>query len=136
LGSVYGVLCVVAMARLRSPGRAPRPASWPPVTLLKPVCGLEKDLAENLRSACRQDYPDYQVVLSAQKREDPAVPLLFEIQAEFGKDRVEVVVDETQTAPNGKIRNLLGAFPHAKHDVLVISDSDVRLRPDYLSPIV
>jgi ceramide glucosyltransferase len=135
-GSVYGLLCVLAMSRLKAATSRPRPTSWPPVTVLKPVCGLEKDLAENLRSACRQDYPDYQVILSAQSRDDPALPLLQEIQAEFGPERVDVVVDGSQTAPNGKIRNLLGAFPYARHDVLVISDSDVRLRPDYLATIV
>jgi len=97
-GSIYGLLCVLAMTRLRAARPRPRPTSWPPVTVLKPVCGLEKDLLENLRSACRQDYPDYQVILSAQSRDDPAFPLLHEIQAEFGPERVEVVVDSSQTA--------------------------------------
>jgi ceramide glucosyltransferase len=113
------------------------PTSWPAVTLLKPVCGLEKGLRENLLSACAQDYPgELQVIFSAQDEKDPALPLLRQLQQELGAGRVEVVVDSTSTAPNGKIRNLLGAYPHARHDLLVISDSDVRLRPDYLRAIV
>jgi len=137
-GSLYGLLCVLAMIRLRARARRTRftPVAWPPVTMLKPICGLEKDLAQNLRSACLQDYPRFQVVLSCQKGDDPALPLLYEIQREFGADTVDVVIDDSQTAPNGKVRNLLGALPHARHETLVISDSDVRLRPDYLKTIV
>ncbi|OLE19865.1 MAG: ceramide glucosyltransferase, partial [Cyanobacteria bacterium 13_1_40CM_2_61_4] len=111
-------------------------ASWPPVTILKPVCGLEKNLRENLRSACAQDYPEYQVVFSVQAPDDPALPLVRELQREFGAQRVSIAVDDRQTAPNGKIKNLLGGFPYARYDIFVISDSDVLLRPDYLKAIV
>jgi len=103
---------------------------------LKPVHGLEKNLSEGLRSACRQDYPDYQVVLSAQRPNDPAIPLLLEIQREFGAERVTVAIENCQAGTNGKINNLIGALKHARHDILIISDSDVRLRPDYLKTIV
>jgi ceramide glucosyltransferase len=137
-GSVYAVLCAAALVRFKGAERRPRAQldSWPPVTVLKPICGLEKGLEENLRSTCQQDYPTFQVVLSAQRADDPALPLLRKIEREMGPERVTVVVDDRQTAPNGKIRNLLGALPYARHDVLVISDSDVRLRPDYLKAIV
>ena len=109
---------------------------FPPVSLLKPVCGLEKNLAENLRTACLQDYPSYQVVYSVQRRDDPAIALLRELEREFGSERVTVVVAQVEVGLNGKINNLAGALPHARHDLLVISDSDVRLRPDYLKTIV
>ncbi|MDP9121625.1 MAG: bacteriohopanetetrol glucosamine biosynthesis glycosyltransferase HpnI [Acidobacteriota bacterium] len=137
-GSLYSLACLWTLARFKASTRCPRPElpSWPPVTLLKPIHGLEKGLEDNLRSACSQDYPDYQVVFSVQRHDDPALALLQRLEQEFGPARVDVVVDAAGTAPNGKIRNLLGAFPHARHDVLVISDSDVRLRPDYLKAIV
>jgi ceramide glucosyltransferase len=102
---------------------------------LKPVCGLEKNQKINLRSACLQDYPEFQVVFSVQDPSDPAVPLLHEIQQEY-PERVSVVVENNQVGPNGKINNLLGALPQARHDLLVISDSDVRLEPDYLKNII
>jgi len=138
-GSVFVVLCLLAVIRLRT--RAPRIAefsfsSWPPVTLLKPVYGLEKNLRENLRSACLQDYPAYQVVLSVQRRDDPAILLLQEIQREFGSELVCVAVEDCRAGTNGKINNLVGGLKHARHDILVISDSDVLLRPDYLKTIV
>src|SRR2546425_11275307 len=110
-GSAYGLLCLLSMLRLklRRPAAPAHPfGSWPPVTILKPVCGLEKNLRENLRSACAQDYPEYQVVFSVQAPDDPALPLLRELQREFGAQRVSIAVDDRQTAPNGKIKNLLG----------------------------
>ena len=137
-GSVYAVLCLTAVLRLRGgAGRARAGLAFsPPVTVLKPIHGLEKGLEENLRSTCQQDYPEFQVIFSVQRKDDPALPLLLRLQQEFGSAKVDVVVDDTHTAPNGKIRNLLGALPRARHTFLVISDSDVRLRPDYLVTIV
>jgi ceramide glucosyltransferase len=138
VGSVYGILCLITafLFRQRDRHAMPRFTEWPPVSILKPVHGLEKNLKENLRSTCLQDYPDFQVVFSVQELNDPAIPLLREIQQEFGHDRVTVAIEHRQAGCNGKVNNLLGALPHARHDILVISDSDVRLRPDYLKTIV
>jgi ceramide glucosyltransferase len=108
----------------------------PPVSVLKPVCGLEKNLEPNLRSACLQDYPDYQVVYSVERSDDPALPMLRALEREFGPTRVTVALATTQVGPNGKINNLAGALPHARHEILVISDSDVFLRADFLKRIV
>ncbi|WP_447973183.1 bacteriohopanetetrol glucosamine biosynthesis glycosyltransferase HpnI [Nitrospira sp. Kam-Ns4a] len=139
-GSVYAVLSLVAVVRyFRGARRAifAEPAGgWPGVTILKPVYGLEKDLRENLRSACRQDYPEFQVVFSVQRPNDPAIPLLREIQEEFGPDRVTVAVENRVVGRNGKINNLLGGLAHARHEILIISDSDVRVPPEYLKTIV
>jgi ceramide glucosyltransferase len=137
-GSVYAVLCVVTAIwfRIRKiPPMAGFP-EWPPVTVLKPVHGLEKNQRENLRSTCTQDYPRFQVVFSVQEPGDPAIPLLREIQEEFGPERVTVVIENRRPGTNGKINNMAGGLPHAQHDILVISDSDVRLQPDYLKTIV
>jgi ceramide glucosyltransferase len=138
-GSVYGILCVIATLRFRKSCttiRKPAVKSWPPVTVLKPVHGLEKNQRENLRSTCVQDYPEFQVVFSVQDAADPAIPLLKEIQREFGTGRVTVAIENYRAGTNGKINNMIGGLRHARHDVLVISDSDVLLRPDYLKTIV
>ena len=138
-GSVYAVLCVLAVVRLRTRPAAPIPVaarSWPPVTVLKPVHGLEKNQEKNLRSCCIQDYPEFQVVFSVQDANDPAIPLLRELQREFGTGRVTVAVENSSAGTNGKINNMIGGFRHARHDLLVISDSDILLKPDYLKTIV
>ncbi|MBN2243419.1 MAG: bacteriohopanetetrol glucosamine biosynthesis glycosyltransferase HpnI [Acidobacteria bacterium] len=138
-GSAYAVLCAFATVRFRTLAAkktANRFQSWPPLTVLKPVHGLEKNQGENLRSACLQDYPQYQVVFSVQDDADPAISLLEEIQREFGKERVTVAVEHCRPGTNGKINNMVGGLKHARHDLLVISDSDVFLKPDYLKTIV
>jgi ceramide glucosyltransferase len=140
VGSVYGVLrlATVALFLLRQ-RRRPRSVDGdflPPVALLKPVYGLEKGLEENLRSACLQDYPEFQVVLSVQRSDDPALPLLRRLEQEFGAARVSVAVAAGEPFPNGKVFNLAHAVSAARHEILVISDSDVRLQPDYLRAIV
>jgi ceramide glucosyltransferase len=138
-GSVYAVLCLIAVAlmRKRALKTLGNEASFTPaVTVLKPVHGLEKDLRKNLRSICIQDYPEFQVVFSVQEPSDPAIPLLYDIQREFGSERVTVAIENFWAGSNGKINNMIVGLRRAKHDVLVISDSDVRLRPDYLKTIV
>lgn len=136
-GSVYVLLCVATAAIFRRRMlKAVPPNFLPSVTLFKPLYGADKDLLDNLRSACRQDYPDYQVVLSVQRLDDPAIPVMHQILAEFGSERVTLAIAESEAHSNGKIQNLEIAYPLARHDVMVISDSDICLRPDYLRAIV
>jgi ceramide glucosyltransferase len=138
-GSIYVILCLLAVFRFRTQPEVSASYSfseWPPATILKPVCGLEKNQEANLHSTCVQDYPEFQVVFSVQDPNDPVIPLLKEIQQRAGQERVSVAIENHQVGPNGKINNLLGALPHARYDILVISDSDVGLKPDYLKTIV
>jgi ceramide glucosyltransferase len=138
-GSVFSLLCLAAVfywVRGRSGPPPPEDVPWPGVSILKPIRGLEKSLEENLRSACVLDYPDYQVVLSVQNPDDPALPVLRKLEREFGPERVTVAVTDSEPVVNGKIQNLLGALKAARHEIVLISDSDVRLRPDYLKTII
>ena len=138
-GSVFALLCLIAVlafARRPKASLAAPSIPLPPATVLKPVCGLKKNLEANLRSICEQDYPEYQVVFSVQDPQDQALPLLRELQRDFGHDRVSVVARNLKVGLNGKINNLLGGLTQARYDVLVISDSDVTLKPDYLRTIV
>jgi ceramide glucosyltransferase len=138
-GSIYAILCIgaVLLLRIQTARRSrPSPGSWPPVTVLKPIHGLEKNQRQNLRSCCIQDYPEFQVVFSVQNTDDPAIPLLKELQQEFGSERVTVAIENCRAGTNGKINNMIGGLKHARFDTLVISDSDVLLKRDYLKTIV
>jgi ceramide glucosyltransferase len=137
-GSVYALLCIFTLIRFRMDSTKPRikPEVWPPVTILKPVHGLEKNQRENLRSTCLQDYPEFQVVFSVQEANDAAIPLLNDLQREFGVERVTVAIENFRAGTNGKINNMIGGLRQARYDTLVISDSDVLLKPDYLKAIV
>ncbi len=133
-GSVFCVMCVWAAARFMKRD-IPAPPFSPPVSVLKPVYGIDKDLEDNLRSFCLQDYPDFQIVMSVQRENDPAIPILNKLAAEF-PDRVTVVVKVSEPVVNGKVQNMVNGLAAARHEILVISDSDVRVRPDYLRTIV
>lgn len=133
---MFSLLCLWAVLRFRKRPNPPIPEDLPAVSILKPVHGLEKNLRQNLRSACLQDYPSYEVILSVQRPDDPALPMLREIAREFGAKRVKVIIESKRPGSNGKINNMSGALPHATHDIIVISDSDVRLPADYLKQMV
>ena len=134
-GSVFSVLTLGTIKRFfkRKPTRNP---FTPPVSVLKPVRGLEKNLLRNLKTIATQDYPDYQVIYSVQDPQDPAYPILKEIQQELGKERISVVISTVEAGANGKVNNLLGAIQEARHDIIIISDSDTYLQPDYIKNIV
>ena len=134
-GSVFSLLCVLATMRFLATWRPPADGFTPPVSILKPVYGLDRELEGNLLSFCAQDYPDYQLVISVQRLDDPALPLLRRI-ADAHPARVTLVVRESEPTVNGKIQNIANGLEAARHDILVISDADVRVGPDYLRTIV
>jgi ceramide glucosyltransferase len=133
LATLYAVLALIAALIWQ----ARRPASHcattlPPVTLLKPLCGAEQDLYENLRSFCLQDYPVLQIVCGVRDAHDPAVSVVRRLAREFPALPIELVIDGSQHGSNRKVSNLINMLPHAGHDFLIIADSDVRVGADYL----
>lgn len=131
-GAVYWVATTLTLAPFFSKKRKPETLDkpWPKVSLIKPVCGLERNLQKNLETAIMQDYPDYEVVFAVQNENDPAIPVLQNIQG------AKVVVDEIAAGPNGRLVNIHNGTKHATGDILVFSDSDMFLQPDYLKTIV
>lgn len=104
----------------------------PAMTLIKPLKGADAGLYENLASFCRQAYPEYQLIFTVAADDDPAVAVVRRLLADFPGGDLTLVVDVTPHGTNGKVANLLNAWPHARHDIIVISDSDVRVAADYL----
>lgn len=115
----------------------PPPSAYPPVSVLKPMRGLDFGLRENILSLLNQDYPaPFQIVFGFQNPQDPALSLAQEIAREFPRADVEIVLSGENGGVNEKVNNLVGLFKKAKHDYLVISDSDVRVAPDYLRSVI
>mgnify|MGYP001181799926 FL=1 len=115
---------------------APRHAdTGPGVTVLKPLCGDEVELLENLRSFCDQDYSDYQVVFGLSSDQDPAISKVKQLIGEFREHDISLVVDDRVHGRNLKISNLANMLDRAKHDILVIADSDMRVERDYLQTV-
>ena len=113
-----------------------RPARLPPVTILKPLCGDEPLLEEALASCCCQTYPAFQIVFGVQDAADPALTIAQRLRDRYPRCDITIVVDDTQHGPNRKVTNLINMLPSARHDVLVISDSDLHVMPDYLEQLV
>ncbi len=107
----------------------------PPVSLLKPLKGPGVDLYANLASFCRLDYPSYQIVFGVEDATDPAVAVVQQLRRDFPERDIVLSVDQAPGA-NRKVANLRHMMPHARHAILVMSDSDVRVPPDYLRVMV
>ncbi len=125
-----------ALVRRFSRQRHVAPALRPPVTVLKPLHGDEPLLEEALASYCVQAYPDFQLVFGVQDAADPALRVLDRLRARFPDVDIAVVVDPTPHGANRKVANLINMLPYARHDVLVIADSDIHAAPDYLDSLV
>ena len=135
LGGLYALLAAEMTARfLRRP--APRSASAPPVTLLKPLSGADPGLAENLESFCRQAYDGpIQIVLGVQDHADPAIHVVRRLQAAHPELDITLVIDGAEHGANRKIANLINMSGAARHEILILSDSDISAPPDYVSRI-
>ena len=108
----------------------------PAVTVLKPLCGDEHELYECLQSFCEQDYPQFQIVFGVADGADPAAEVVGRLQREYPHLDLALVIDRRQHGSSRKVSNLMNMMALARHDLLVISDSDVRVPRDYLSRIV
>jgi ceramide glucosyltransferase len=117
-------------------GRPARPTGHvPPLTILKPVKGLDADAYENFASFCRQDYPDYQIVFAVASAADPVLPVIRRLMADFPERQIDLVVDSRLHGPNHKVGNLINAYPRARHDLLVVCDSDIRVGERFLREV-
>jgi len=103
------------------------------VTILKPLCGLDPDLLENLRSFCRQQHTTFQIIFGVMDKDDPAIIIVHQIMQEFPDLDLKLVVNDHVHGTNYKISNLINMYALAKYDLIVISDSDMRVRQDYLN---
>jgi len=130
----YSLVSMVAVLLWRA---RHRPTSAPslPVSILKPLHGDEADLYENLRSFCVQDYADYEVVFGVQDVLDPALQAVQRLRHEFPQREIHCVINPTHHGSNRKVSNLINLYQQARHDWLVLADSDIRVGPDYLQRV-
>ena len=129
--SLWNLAGSLAIARVtRSSPVAP--GKLAPVSVLKPLNGADQDLYENLRSFFEQDLPEFELVFGVTNGNDPALAIVARLEREFPNVRCRLAVHEGGTALNPKVRNLLGMLPYATHDLLLISDSNVRAPLHYV----
>jgi ceramide glucosyltransferase len=109
-----------------------REMQLPGMTVLKPLKGLDGDLYRNLSTFCEQDYSEFQILCGVADADDPAVRVVRRLQATYPGADISLVIDSRVYGTNFKVSNLHNMYRAAKHDVIVIADSDVRVGRDYL----
>jgi len=108
----------------------------PPISNLKPVRGLDPEAYENYASFCRQDYPNYELIFCVGDFNDPAVPVLQKLMRDFPERQIRLLFGSGRSAINDKVAKLVRMVNEAENEFLVISDSDVRVEPNYLRTVV
>jgi ceramide glucosyltransferase len=133
---LLSLCCVIGhFARLRR-AKAGKEQFMPPASIIKPVRGVDHEAYENFASFCRLDYPEYEIVFGVTDKDDPIIPVIEKLRVDFPRRTIRLITNVPHLGTNEKINNLCQLAQKAKYDLLVMSDSDVRVEPDYLKAVV
>lgn len=132
---VYHLLAIIAAMRFR---RTPEPPAdfTPPVSIFKPLKGLERDCYELLAGFCRQDYPEYEVLFCVSDPQDPVVEVVKRVRADFPQVPARLLIADRQYGANKKVGSLEKMYREMRHPFLAASDGDMRVTPDYLRRVM
>ncbi|HUI55772.1 MAG TPA: glycosyltransferase [Bryobacteraceae bacterium] len=132
----YLIAIYSSIAYFRQPERPPDPAFAPPVSVLKPIRGLDPEAYENLESFCHQDYPQYEIAFCVDPQDEAVISVIERLRAGFPEREIRVFYGSGRDATNDKVAKLARLVSQARYEVVVINDSDVRVRPDYLRRVI
>jgi ceramide glucosyltransferase len=128
--------CALAHLRCRPRGRRAMPASRPPITVVRPLCGLEHYSRETLRSTLLIDYPEYEVLFCVAEEGDPIVKLASAVMAEHPERPARILIGKDLLGENPKLNNMAKGFREARYDHIVFVDSNVFTPADYLDQLM
>jgi len=133
---VYYALAIFAARRFF--GRRPTDAFdfAPPVSILKPIRGLDRETYENYLSFCRQDYPEFEILFCVTDDQDAAIPVIEQIIRDFPQRSIRLLIGSEPLGVSDKVNKLCRMAREASHHMLVVSDSDVRVEPDFLRTVI
>lgn len=139
--AIYYLICwwsaSVFLRQQTAPGSRPTLAeATPPISILKPLKGTDPEIYECLRSHCLQDYPEYEIIFGASDPKDPAIATVKKLQSEFPAHRIQLIVCPKILGANIKVSNLAQMLPLARHDHLIVNDSDIRVERNYLRGVI
>ena len=129
-------LAIFAARRFFSKKNGSQSINYPPITLLKPVAGLDEHAYRNFASFCEQSYPEYQIIFGVTDSNDLAIPVIQQIIADYPHLDIQLLISPKNSALNPKVGNLMAMQPYIKHSLIIISDSDISVDKTYLSQMV
>ena len=136
----YYLICLWVAAMFARRGQAAStklaPRACPPVSILKPLKGTDPEIDESFRSHCRQDYSEYEIIFGVSDPEDPAVASVEQLKKDFPNRAIQLVICPQILGSNVKVSNLEQMAATARHPVLIVNDSDIRVEQDYLARVV
>jgi ceramide glucosyltransferase len=136
-GMGYFLAALLAASVFRLQRRAAVAGFAPGVTILKSLKGLDPGMMDAFRSHCRQEYAgEYELLFGVSSMEDPAAGAVIELQAEFPERAIRLVECRERLGSNGKVSTLMQLVPHARHEFLLINDSDITVSPRYLERVM
>src|SRR5262244_252367 len=135
-GMGFYLLCLWSARRFQRTSSQHTPAITPPVTILKPLRGVDPQMYESFRSHCVQDYPEYEIIFGVSEADDPAVEAVEQLVREFPGCKIRLLVCPEVLGNNRKTSNLVQMLAFARYDHILINDSDIFVTPDYLKRVM
>ncbi|SAL01523.1 bacteriohopanetetrol glucosamine biosynthesis glycosyltransferase HpnI [Caballeronia ptereochthonis] len=135
LAAIYAMIAALAMPRFERRVQINTVGSDHGVSVLKPLCGAEPRLFENLSTFCEQTHRRFELIFSVASVTDPAIETVRRLQAAYPDCAIRLVIDAREHGRNRKVSNLINASAHARHEIIVLADSDIAVTPRYLETV-
>ncbi len=137
---VYYLIAILAAAKFfrAEPLGSQYPALdfTPPVSILKPIHGLDRETYENYASFCNQEYPEFEILFCVGDERDPAVSVIEKLIADFPQRSIRLLVGSAPLGASDKVNKLCRMVRESRHDVVIVSDSDVRVEQGFIRAVV
>jgi len=131
----YYVVAIIAARRFFGARATPASDFTPPVSILKPIFGLDREAYENYASFCHQDYPKFEIIFCVSDLQDPAVPVIRKLIDDIPGCAIRLLVGADRLGESDKVNKLCRMARQARHDLVIVSDSDVRVEPGFLRAV-